>query len=44
MYSFLYVKPFWHEIARLWWLQKEMVTFGHWYVSLWRNSVDVRHY
>ena len=36
-------EPFWHRTGTLRCLQKEMATYRHWTVSLWRDPDDVSH-
>ena len=36
-------EPFSHGTGTLWCLQKEMATYRHWLVSLWRDPDDVSH-
>jgi len=36
-------EPFSHGTGTLWCLQKEMATYRHWSVSLWRDPDDVSH-
>ena len=36
-------EPFSHRTGTLWCLQKEMATYRHWSVSLWRDPDDVPH-
>ena len=36
-------EPFSHETGTLRCLQKEIATYRHWYVSLWRDLDDVSH-
>ena len=36
-------EPFSHRTGTLWCLQKEMATYRHWSVSLWRDPDDVSH-
>jgi len=36
-------EPFWHGTGTLRCLQKEMATYRHWSVSLWRDPDDVLH-
>jgi len=36
-------EPFSHGTGTRWCLQKEMATYRHWSVSLWRNPDDVSH-
>ena len=37
------IEPFLHGAGTLWCLQKEMATYRHWSMSLWRDPDDVPH-
>jgi len=41
--SLVSAEPFSHGTGTLWCLQKEVATYSHWSVSLWRDPDNVQH-